>query len=152
MYRITYIYLFIIREPTRCHAPTPRREWKDGKKRIEAQQAKPRPSIPANYALIDEEQTGKEERTKKETGNWSPTHLPWSLRSPPTTYRDHTVSLFWIWICILTAFRNTIKYGIHGAVSFHSTEWWSWWYLKRILYVVARKFVFEERKSFARVS
>ena len=43
-------------------------------------------SIPVIDALIgEEEQTGKKKRErKKETGEGSPTQLPWTLRSPPT--------------------------------------------------------------------
>ena len=62
------------------------------KKRIEAQRVEPRTPTPAVDALKGEEE--KEERTKKETGSGSPTQLPWTLRSPPTNHRDHTVSPF----------------------------------------------------------
>ena len=35
-----------------------------------------------------------EENKKKEIGSESPTQLPWTIQSPPTMRRDHTVSLF----------------------------------------------------------
>ena len=65
------------------------KRWK--KTRFEAQRAKPRTPTPAIDALIgDEEQTEKEEIT----GSGSLTQLSWTLQSPSTTRRDHTVSLF----------------------------------------------------------
>ena len=64
-------------------------------KRIEEQRAKPLPSIPAIDALIgDEEQTGKSREQRKKQGTGPQTQLPWTLRSPPTTHRYHTMSLF----------------------------------------------------------
>ena len=60
-------------------------------KKNEAQRAKPHTSIPAVDALIrEEEQTRKKERTKEETESGSLTQLPWTLRSTPTTHRDHS--------------------------------------------------------------
>ena len=32
-------------------------------------------------------------KEKKEVGSGPPAQLPWPIRSPPTTHRDHTVSL-----------------------------------------------------------
>ena len=67
-----------------------------GKKRkgIEAHRVKhPTPSQAADSHTGDEKQNGKQENKKKETGNGSPTQLPWAIESP-TTRRDHTVSLF----------------------------------------------------------
>ena len=66
-------------------------------KGIEAQRVKrPTPSR-ATDALIGEEENkkGKQEKEKQtETENGFPTQLPWIIQSPPTTHRDHTVSLF----------------------------------------------------------
>ena len=46
-------------------------------------------------ALIgNEEQKGKQENKKKEIGSGSPTQLPWTVQSPPTTRRNYTVSQF----------------------------------------------------------
>ena len=47
---------------------------------------------PIDAHIVDEEQMGKKRRKKQSE---SPIHLPPALQSPPTTRRDHTVSLFW---------------------------------------------------------
>ena len=47
--------------------------------------------IPAIDELIgNEEQNVKQKRTKREKQSCSPTQLPWTIQSPPTTRRDHT--------------------------------------------------------------
>ena len=67
-----------------------RREKK--RKGIEVQRVKhPTPSRAINGLIGDEKQYGKQ---KKETESGTPTQLPWAIWSPPTTCRDHTVSLF----------------------------------------------------------
>ena len=66
-------------------------------KEIEAQRVKHQaPSRATNAHIAEEEQNGKRKRTKrkKERGNESPTQLPRTIQSPPTTLKDHTVSLF----------------------------------------------------------
>ena len=62
-------------------------------KRIEAQRAKHQTTSRAIDAFIGDEEQKKQ---KRKEGSGSPTQLPWSIQSPPTTYRDHTVSLFFL--------------------------------------------------------
>ena len=72
------------------------RKGKRAKKRegIEEQRVKHQTPSSATDALIgDEDQNGKQNRTKRKTGSRSPTQLPRTIQSPPTTCRDHTVSL-----------------------------------------------------------
>ena len=99
-----FIYLFIIREPTpatgwlaRVNAKERQvKRAKKNKKGAGAQMAKLLTSTRAIVALIaDEEQDkNRKKNKKKEIGSRPPAQLPWTIRSPPTNRRDHTVSLF----------------------------------------------------------
>ena len=40
----------------------------------------------------------KTEEKKKEAGSWSRNQLPWTVQSPPTTRRDRTVNLFFLYV------------------------------------------------------
>ena len=53
----------------------------------------PIPSRAIDAFIGDEEQNGKQKRTKERNREWSPTQLPWTIQSPPTTRRDPTISL-----------------------------------------------------------
>ena len=65
------------------------------RKGTEAQKAKtPTPTRVIDALIGDGEQNEKQKNKKKETVRGPSTQLPWTLRSPPTTRRDHTVSLF----------------------------------------------------------
>ena len=58
----------------------------------EEERGKPLAPTRVTDALIrDEEQTGKK---KKDTVSGHQPQVPWTIRSPPTTPRDHMVSLF----------------------------------------------------------
>ena len=73
-----------------------RREKK--KKDIKAQRTK-RPTTTREIdALIGDEEEQKAVERKRKTRRWTLTKLPWTIRSPPTTRRDHTMSLFF---CLL---------------------------------------------------
>ena len=77
------------------YASTPRKEKRvEKRKGIEAQRVRhPTPCQATDALTGDEEQNGKQKRTKKkETRSWSPTQQ--TIQSPPTTRRDPTVSLF----------------------------------------------------------
>ena len=81
------------------YTSTPRKE-----KREEGRKGKgsghrvqyPTPSQATDALTGDKEQNGKQKRTKRKTWSGSPTHLPWTIQSPPTTRRDHAVSLFFL--------------------------------------------------------
>ena len=61
-------------------------------KRIKERRTKPPTTTRTIDVLIgDEEQNGKQ---KKETGSGTPGQLNWTIQSPPTTCRGHTVRLF----------------------------------------------------------
>ena len=48
----------------------------------------------ATVALIgDEEQNGEHKKSKRKKQGVSTTQLSWTIQSPPTTRRNHTVSL-----------------------------------------------------------
>ena len=65
------------------------------KKGIEVQRVKPLTSTRVIDALIGEKEETERKREKdKETECGAPAKLPWTIWSPPTTLRDHTVGLF----------------------------------------------------------
>ena len=71
------------------------RKVRGAKKRkgIEAQRVKhPNPSRVTDAPIGDEKQNGNKRTKRKRSG--SPTQLPWTIQSPPTTRRDNTVNLF----------------------------------------------------------
>ena len=103
MHVCTYIYLFIIREPTPDAAGSVRVNAKERNKKerqrirakerkgIEAQGAKPpTPTRGIDAFTGGEEQNEKLKKKKKETGRGAQTQLPYTLRSPLTTRKDHT--------------------------------------------------------------
>ena len=65
-------------------------------KRIEEKRVKPTtPSQVTDAFIEDEEQKRKWKKEKqKVTESRSPTQLPWTIQSPHTMHRGHTVSLF----------------------------------------------------------
>ena len=104
-------YLFIIQEPIPVNVGSAcinakERETRRGKKRkgIEAHRVRHRTTSQATDALTgDEEQNGKQENKKKETGSGSPTQLAWTIQSPPTV----EVTGWWIGSgdCIIWSLR-----------------------------------------------
>ena len=101
--RIILIIYFIIQRPKshlrgigahqRQGKTSEKNEEKERDRGIEGETPNP---IPGNWCAHRGERVERktDENKKKETGSGSPTQLPWTIKSPPTTGMDHTVILF----------------------------------------------------------
>ena len=70
-------------------------EEKERDRDTEVDLPNPNPFQAIDAPIGDEEQNENRKRTnKKETKSGPQTKLPWTIRSPPTNHRDHTVGLF----------------------------------------------------------
>ena len=84
-----YIIAFVRRRRT----STPRKEARIAnkkKKGRKGQRTKPPTPTRATGALIENKKQKERERARSGT----PTQVPWTIHSPPTTRKDHSMSLF----------------------------------------------------------
>ena len=89
-----FIYLFIWHSPNSATAGSVRNNAKKRRKEQRRKNESGERVKPSTPTLANDTLIGKGDERTQETGSGTPTQLPWTIRSPPMTHRDHMVSLF----------------------------------------------------------